>query len=215
MDPSDTASATATRALDALAGLVEHALDRLLQLDAGSDALLGQLDGRQLRVALRGAERGVRLRIANGRVRPVPDDGSEVDLGIAMEPAALVAWLGRSGTARGLPAGVRIEGDLDLARLLERAMAGFDPDWERPFVDLFGPVAGPQLARGLGGAVAWAREQAQALAGSAADFGVHEAGLVSSRTELEEFNAEVDRLRDDVERLAARLARITAGAVGA
>jgi ubiquinone biosynthesis protein UbiJ len=214
MTPSDTAADPATRALDALAGLIERALDRLLRLDAGSGELLQQLEGRQLRVALRGAAKGVRLRIAGGRVRPVPDDGSEVDLGIAMEPAALVAWLGRPGAARGLPAGVRIEGDLELARVVERALAGFEPDWELPFVDLFGPTVGPQLARGLGDVLGWGRQQAQALAESAADYGVHEARLVTSRTELEEFNAEVDRLRDDVERLAARLARV-AGASGA
>lgn len=214
MNASDTAAAPETRALDALAGLIERALDRVLRLDPGSEPLLQQLEGRQLRVALRGAKRGVRLRVAAGRARPVPDDDSDVDLGIAMEPAALVAWLGRPGAARGLPAGVRIEGDLELARLLERALAGFDPDWELPFVDLFGPTAGPQLARGLGGALAWGRQQAQALAASAADYGVHEAQLVTSRTELEEFNAEVDRLRDDVGRLAARLARVAGGSGG-
>jgi ubiquinone biosynthesis protein UbiJ len=208
MESPDTAVAPETRALDALAGLIERALDRLLRLDAGSEPLLAQLEGRQLRVALRGAARGVRLRVAGGRVRPVPDDGSEADLGIAMEPAALVAWLGRPSAARGQPAGVRIEGDLELARLLERALAGFDPDWELPFVELFGATAGPQLARGFGGALAWGREQAQGLAGSAADYAVHETRLVASRTELEEFNADVDRLRDDVERLAARIARV-------
>lgn len=196
------------RLLDALAGLVEAALDRVLRLDAGSDPLLARLDGRQIRLALRGARRGLRLRVRDRKVRPVPDDDSPADLSLALEPAALVAWLGRPPAERGLPTGTRIEGDLELARLLERALAGFDPDWQLPFVDLLGPTLGSQVARGFGAALAFAREQAGHLAGSAAEFATEEAGLVATRAGIDDFNAAVDQLRDDVERLAARIARL-------
>src|SRR5690606_25260408 len=63
------------RLLDALAGLVEAALDRLLRLDPATPAVLQRLDGRELRLRLRGAARGLRLHVAGGRVRPVPDHG--------------------------------------------------------------------------------------------------------------------------------------------
>lgn len=208
MTSSDAGAAGQTQALDAVAGLIERAFDRLLQLDAGAPALLARLQGKSLRVGLRGAGRGVRLAIDDGRIRPVPDAGEPVDLGLAMDPGALLAWLARPGPDRGLPAGVRIDGDLELARLLERALADFDPDWEAPFVSLFGHQAGPQLARGLGAVLAWTRSQAGEFAAGAADYAVDEARLVASRTELEEFNAEVDRLRDDVERLLARTNRL-------
>lgn len=196
------------RLLDALAGLVEAALARLLRLDAGSDPLLARLDGRQLRLALRGAPRGLRLAIADGRVRPVPDDDRPADLSLAMEPAALLAWLARPQAERGLPSGARIEGDLELARVLERALAGFDPDWSLPFIDLLGPTLGPQVGRGLASALAYARGQAGNLAGSAAEFATEEARLVAARAEIDDFNGAVDLLRDDVERLAARIARL-------
>lgn len=205
----------AQRLLDTLAGLVESALARFLRMDPGSEPLLHDLDGRQFRLRLRGAERGVRLRVAEGRVRPIPDSDAEADLAIAIEPGALIAWLGKPAQQRGLPSGARIEGDLDLARVLEKALAGFQPDWELPFVDLFGITLGPQIARGLGGALRWSRGMHDDFVASAAEFATEEARLVAARSELDDFNADVDRLRDDVERLASRLARMEREAGGA
>jgi ubiquinone biosynthesis protein UbiJ len=199
------------RALDALAGVVEAALDRFLRLDPGSTGTLQRLDGRELRLRLRGARRGLRLRIASGRVRPVPDHNGDADLGLALEPAGLVTWLATPGADRGLPSGVRIDGDLELARLLESALRDFDPDWELPFVEVFGGTLGPQIARGFAGALAWARRQAGELAASGAEFLTEEAGVITPRSEIDAFVDAVDRLRDDVERLAARVGRIERG----
>lgn len=201
----------AQRALDALAGLVEAALDRLVRLDPNGAGLLQDLDGRELRLRLRGAARGLRMRVAHGRVRPVPDHDGEADLGLSLEPAGLVAWLGKPGADRGLPSGVRIDGDLELARVLETALRDFDPDWELPFVSVFGVTLGPQIARGLGGALGWARRQAGEFAASGAEFLTEEARVVATRSEIDEFVAAVDRLRDDVERLATRIDRIDRG----
>lgn len=205
---SVTSPDLAQRLLDGLAGMVESALTRLLRLDPGSEPLLHDLDGRQFRLRLRGAGRGIRLRVDQGRVRPVPDSDAEADLAIAIEPSALIAWLAKPSDQRGLPSGARIEGDLDLARVLEKAFAGFDPDWELPFVDVFGVTLGPQIARGLAGVFRQTRRMADDLAASAAEFATEEAALVTASAEIDDFNAEVDRLRDDVDRLAARLSRI-------
>ena len=205
-------SVPGTALLDALAGTIEAALARLLRLDPGSDPLLARLDGRQLRLALRGAPRGLRLRIANGRVRPIPDDpddSSEADLALTVEPSALSTWLAEAGRGRsGLPAGIRLSGDLDLARALEQALTGFDPDWSLPFEDVFGTTFGPPLARRLAAGLAWARRQAGEFAASSAEFATEESRLVTSRSEIDEFNEQVDRLREDVERLAARIGRL-------
>jgi len=198
--------------LDTLAGLVERALDRLARLDPSSRSSLDRLDGRILRLSLSGALRGLRLRVSDGHVRPIPDEGPAPDLALSFEPAALAAWLAKRGTDGSLPAGVRIEGDLELARLVERALADFDPDWELPFVDVFGSTLGPQLARGFASALAWGRRQSGELAASAAEFVTEEARVVTTRSELDAFNGDVDRLRDDIERLAARVERVARGA---
>jgi ubiquinone biosynthesis protein UbiJ len=209
MTSSATAPSIDIRILYALADLVERALARLARLDPGSRDTLARLEGQTLRLSIRGAARGLRMRVADGRIRPVPDDPSPADLALSFEPSALVAWLAKARTDGGLPSSVRIEGDLELARVVERAVSEFDPDWEMPFVDTFGSTLGPQLARGIAGTVAWGRRQAAEFVASAAEFATEESQVVAARSEIDEFNGEVDRLRDDVERLAARLDRLT------
>lgn len=211
-DPAG-ADAPGQALLDHLAGLIEAALAQLLRLDPGSDPLLARLEGHQLRLALRGAPRGLRLHIAGGRVRPVPDSEQEADLALAVDPDALGQWLARPAEGRrGLPAGIRLSGDLELARTLEQALTGFDPDLGLPLADLFGTSAGPVLARRLAAGLAWARLQARELAASSAEYLTEEAGLVVSRSEIDEFNEQVDQLREDAERLAARITRLAGGA---
>jgi ubiquinone biosynthesis protein UbiJ len=103
---------------------------------------------------------------------------------------------------------VRIEGDLELARLVERALTDFEPDWELPFADVFGIHLGPQIARGAASTLAWGRRQLGELAASAAEFATEEVRVLAARGPLDEFNADVDRLRDDIERLAAHIDRL-------
>lgn len=197
--------------LDAFAGIIEAAMARVLRLDPAGTAALRPLEGRTLRLSLAGAARGLRLRIADARVRPVPDEGGVPDLALSLTPEGIRDWLGRPAAERGLPGGTRIEGDLELARVVERAIRDFDPDLELPFVEALGVTLGPQVARSVAGIAGWARRQAREFAAAGAEFVTEEARLAAARAEVDDFNAGVDTLRDDVERLEARVTRLARG----
>jgi hypothetical protein len=109
---------------------------------------------------------------------------------------------------------LRIEGDADLARRLQRLAERFDPDWQRPFVQVFGEVVGcaggrpPSPPRCVTRAV-----RAGALASNAAEYSHRENPATwSAREELNAFHDDVDALRDDAERLAVRVSRLRARA---
>jgi ubiquinone biosynthesis protein UbiJ len=99
---------------------------------------------------------------------------------------------------------MRINGDIELARVLQDLLKGFDPDWEAPFVQAFGPVLGPQAAKILREGLRQARVGAVGLARSGAEFATEEARVVVGKAELADFHAEVDRLRQRADRLQAR-----------
>jgi len=105
---------------------------------------------------------------------------------------------------------MRIEGDADLARRLQRLAERFDPDWQQPFTRVFGDVLGVQVAKAFAAAFREARVAGRNLAESAAEYVTEESRDVVPRAELDAFHDDVDAVRDDVERLAARIERLRA-----
>ena len=107
---------------------------------------------------------------------------------------------------------MRVSGDAELARHLQRLAERFDPDWQQPFASVFGDVLGVQVANAFASALKQARATASALAESAAEYVTEESRDVVGRDELNAFHDDVDAIRDDVERVAARVARLQAQA---
>ena len=103
---------------------------------------------------------------------------------------------------------LRIEGDAELARRLQKLAQAFDPDWDLPFMQVFGDVLGVQIAKAVKAALRQAQVVGANLAGTAAEYLTEESRDVVPRAELEAFHDDVDTLRDDVERIAAKVARL-------
>ena len=203
-------------ALKPLAGrLLETALNRALALDPDTRAALADLDGQRLQLHLESPPLGIEVVVAAGALKVGPAKADEPDLAVKAGLGALLGQLPMFRGAGGPAVGkVRLSGDAELARRLQRLAEGFDPDWERPFADALGPVLGPQLARALREAIVGARQHAAALARVAAEHLTEESRDLVPKGEQQAFFDEVDALRDRVERLAARVARRTTGKVG-
>jgi len=207
-----------TSPLDALkpaAGRVlEAALNRAVALDPDTREALRALDGRRIELALQSPPLALELRVDDGRlvVGPAGKRDDEPDLSVRSTLGALLGQLPSllgSRTDDAPPVGgMRISGDADLARRLQRLAERFDPDWQQPFVAVFGDVVGVQVASGFAAALRQARTLAGGLAGSAAEYVVEESRDVVGSDELDAFHDDVDALRDDAERLAARVARL-------
>ncbi len=196
---------------------LEAALNRALALDDDTRRDLARLGGRSIALHLAAPPLALAIR-ADGealRVGPVEAD-APADLSIRSTLGGLLAQLpallGRSPDEHATPSGrLRIEGDAELARALQRMATRFDPDWQRPFVAAFGEVVGVQVANAVAAALKGVRTAGANLAGSAAEYVVEESRDVIGRDELDAFHDDVDAIRDDVERLAARVARLARG----
>lgn len=198
--------------------VLEAALNRAVALDPDTRDALRALDGRRVEMALQSPPLALQLRVDGERlvVGPVEKE-NEPDLSVRSTLGALLGQLpallgARSEDAPPPIGGMRISGDADLARRLQRLAERFDPDWQQPFVAVFGEVVGVQVANGFAGALRQARTLGGEFAGSAAEYVVEESRDVVGRDELAAFHDDVDALRDDFERLSARVARIDGGA---
>ena len=191
---------------------LEAALNRALALDEDTRAGLRALDGRSVALTLGSPPLALQVRVEGERlvVGPVATD-AEPDLSVRSTLGGLVGQLPMFRRDDAPPVGkMRIEGDADLARRLQRMAERFDPDWQQPFTRVFGDVLGVQVAKAFAAALREARVAGRNVAQSAAEYVTEESRDVVPRAELDAFNDDVDAIRDDVERLAMRIERLRA-----
>lgn len=193
---------------------LEAALNRALSLDEGTRADLRTLDGRSVALTLESPPLALRVNVEGDVLRVGPaGDADRADLSVRSTLGGLLRQLPMLRRDDAPPVGqLRIEGDAELARRLQRLAERFDPDWGRPFTAIFGDVLGTQIANGVAFALRNARHAGKEFAGSAADYLTEESRDVLGREELDAFHDDVDAMRDDVERLAARVSRLKGAA---
>jgi ubiquinone biosynthesis protein UbiJ len=194
--------ATLARALEAL-------IERAMTLEPALRERLRPFEGRRVDLVWTSAGIGIGLAVIAGRVEVGPPAGAP-DLAVrgTLAGAAKLAFEQFGGPRLDLPGKVEIAGDVGLARELSKLTDKLDPDLESAFARALGPVFGPQLARLLQAGFARLRRNVGDLARDAAYYVQDESRTTVSGPELASFHADVDALRDRVERLAQRVARL-------
>jgi ubiquinone biosynthesis protein UbiJ len=103
---------------------------------------------------------------------------------------------------------VRIDGDAEVAQQFRELAALLKPDLENALSGLFGRSAAHLLMRGLRGAAEWTRSSARTGVQNLAEYLAHERGDLVSRSEAEYFLRGVDELREQLDRIEARMAQL-------
>lgn len=138
---------------------------------------------------------------ADGAVRlTAPDEAAELSVEGHLGAFARYAVTGRADD-------IRFAGEAEQARRLRELLSGLDLDWEELAAGAVGDTAARLLGRGTEEFARAARQARHGAADNVRDYLHRESGLLPDRAELERFLRGVDRLRDDLERLAQRLDR--------
>ena len=148
------------------------------------------------------------LRITDGNIRVTGEDSKPADASLSGTPIALLSLAGARGEERLRSGTVRIEGDAEVAQKFRELLRHTQPDFEEELSLVIGDVAAHQLAAFARGLVDWGRRASDSLATSVAEYLQEEGRDVPTRIEVDEFLRDVDTLRNDVDRLEARLARL-------
>jgi ubiquinone biosynthesis accessory factor UbiJ len=191
---------------------LEEALNRNVAESRKAQALCRQLDGRVISLAVTGTPLEFFFSARDGRLSLSPrSEGAPADAALSGTPIALLALAGprAEGALRG--GGVRIEGDAEIAQKFRDLLRHAQPDVEEELARVIGDVAARNLANLARGFLEFGRKAGRSLAGNVSEYLQEEGRDLPTATEAEEFLASVDRLRDDVERFEARLARLESG----
>jgi ubiquinone biosynthesis protein UbiJ len=192
----------------ALAAL-EGSINRYIALDPEGARRLAGLQGRVILIEVTGF--GTRLYVIPGTrgLQLYGDYAGEPDCIMRGSPLALARMsLAREKEGQLFSGEVRVEGDTHLAQAFGDLVGGLEVDWEEQLSRLVGDAAAHQVGNRIRSAGRWGRRNADALREDFKEYLQEEARLLPSRYELQAFLDDVDGLRDDTERLAARVERL-------
>lgn len=198
-----------------LASNLESAFNRYLALDPDAGTRLQPLDGRTIALELRGFDLVVWLRVAAGRVcvLPEPEPDTQADTTLRGTPLGFARLgLGGDTTATLFSGDVGITGDVEAGQAFKAVLDELDIDWEEQLAGITGDMVAHQLGNAVRSAGNWLHQGRTTLEQDLGEYLQEELRVVPTRIEIENFIADVDRLRMDLERLEARIRRL--GATG-
>jgi ubiquinone biosynthesis accessory factor UbiJ len=203
-----------------LAALLERTLNREIAESTPAKDLVADLDGESFAIDVRGPGIVCVLRAKDGRVtveprwppataRP-PADSLEPRASATLSATPIdLLRLSRSAdlsTLRGT--GAEISGSPEIAERFAKLLKLARPDLEEHAARWLGDVPAHALGDAARAAGAWLERAALALRSNFAEFLQEESRALPAALEAQAFYSDVERLRDDVERAAARLARL-------
>lgn len=186
---------------------LEATINRLLALDPETPARLKPLLGRSVRVEL--PEIGLVLRAnfnENGvNLNQAEPEDETVDASVRLSAAAALS-LART---RGEQAqGVEFRGDVAVVHALRRLAGGLEIDWEEQLARVTGDIIAHRAGLAVGGLFSWLTQTRQTFEANLGEYLTEEARQLPPAAEVAGFLDDIDRLRQDADRLQARLERL-------
>lgn len=189
-----------------LTNIIANVLNRGLPRSPRAQQLCAQLKGRSVTIEI---GEFTRLRVAsNGATLDVTTGAAASDATIAGGPLALLALSGDAPESVVQRGAATIRGDAQLAQQFRELAQLLRPDVEEELSQVLGDVPAHHLGRLARLSAGWTRKAATTSLTNLAEYLGHERADLVPRNEGEQFLRGVDRVREDLERLEARLAML-------
>jgi len=194
---------------DASFQILEVAINNYLSLDPEISQQLSNMHGAIIGFDLTGT--GILIYFIpnqNGQIQLLSQIEGEADCLIKGTPFSLLRSSNDDNAQQVFSGDVEIIGNSSLAQQFTRILKQIDVDWEEQLSKITGDVIAHQVGNVFRNADSWFTRFNQTSKANMQEYLQEEARLLPGIYELENFYHDVDQLRDDTERLAARIARL-------
>ncbi|MES9943522.1 MAG: SCP2 sterol-binding domain-containing protein [Candidatus Thiodiazotropha sp.] len=193
----------------ALSATLEALLNQAILLDPETPARLRPMHGKVIQLELLGMGASLYLIPDPNGIQILNEFEGQADCRLRGTPIDLMRMRGTRESADQLFKGaVEIEGDTALAHQFGAILADLEIDWEEQLSRVTGDVAAHEIGNLVRTAFNWGRSVNRTTEQNLQEYLQEELRLLPARYEISSFLNEVDRLRDDTERLEARIQRL-------
>lgn len=193
--------------------IVEDLANRVLSMDPAAEQRLSSLQDSTVVVDFQDAPLPTLLfsfNLQGIQVERLDSDANleGYDLTLSATPSAFI----RAGVASASSDlggyGIRVSGDVEVATRFMALVKQLDIDWEDELAKRFGDIPARTMSRFVHQGRAWSRQARSSLSENVGEFLREESGEVASTEDVEQFLDDVDRVRNGVDSIEARIARV-------
>lgn len=207
--PPSAPEQSAFRLPDSVRAGIEIALNRTLACDPATLQRLAGLSGKVIAIELQGPGMTWYLLPGAGGLSVLDEYAAVPDVTLCGTPLALAhLGLDARGADRLFGGEVVLRGDTDLGRRFGELLQAVAIDWEELASRVMGDVLAHQLGNAVRASIRWGTSTVDTLGRDLAEYLQEERQWLPAHAELAAFNAAVDRLRSDSDRLEARVKRL-------
>ena len=182
--------------------LLTRLLNHIISQNTWAQPLLMPYAGKTIRVVL--IPVGMNLVVLENGGIAVAGETAISDAVITLPPTAALRVMASDTTASSL---ISMEGDMDCAVAVAKVMQGLSWDYEEDLSKVVGDIAAHKTGTLIRNAVQESRKRFWNVAEMTTEYWQEERPLIAKKRHVEQFNQEVDTLRDDISRLEKQLDR--------
>jgi ubiquinone biosynthesis protein UbiJ len=196
-------------ALEAALRPIANVLNRNIQATTPARELCTTLDGTVVAVRVRDTALAAYFIVHEELLELATESEQDPDVIISGSLVTLARMAGQTGESAIRDGSLDLSGDAETAQDFQRLLGLAKPDIEEELSGVVGDIAAHRLgsfARSLG---RWGREARSTMGANIREYLQEESRETPSRYEVDRFAKDVGTLRDDVDRLEARLNILT------
>jgi ubiquinone biosynthesis protein UbiJ len=187
--------------------LIEREINRHIGESTAARELLARLTGTSFAVHVEGLSLTVVLH-SDGALLRVDDDATAATATLRATPLDLLRLMNAEGISGVKRTHAELKGDMQVAESYSQLFRLARPDLEGEVAKWLGDMPAHALGEIVRSAGSWLTRAGEALRMNTAEYLQEESRAMPASLEAHAFYGDVERLRDDVERAAARLARL-------
>lgn len=186
--------------------IVEAAINRYLALDPELLGKLAAFDGKVIKIEIAGANKTLYMFPGEQGISVSTEFEGDVDTTLRGSPLSLFKMgMVKNAASMLLKGEVEISGDTRLGHQFKALFSQMDIDWSEPLAELIGDTLAHQIHQSGKKLGQWGKGTITSVASSLSEYLQEESRDVVTETELEIFNDAVDKIRNDVDRLQAKI----------